>query len=50
MQNASTQELTKTKVAIEQQISSGYKVATIVITASGVLALVIFSIVWRLKP
>jgi hypothetical protein len=49
MPKTDTQQKTKTKVAIEEQLSTGYKLATIVIMGSGILALVLFTTIWKLK-
>ncbi len=49
MQKTDVQQKTKTKVAIEQQISMGYTLATAVIMGSGLLAFALFTTIWKLK-
>jgi hypothetical protein len=39
----------KTKVALEEQLSTGYKLATIVIMGSGLIAFALFTTIWKLK-
>ena len=43
------QQKTKTKVALEEQLSVGFKLATIVIMGSGLLAFTLFTTIWKLK-
>lgn len=40
---------TKTGVTVEEQLTTGFKLATIVIMGSGVLALALFTTVWTLS-
>jgi len=40
---------TKTKTTVEEQLSTGYKLATIVIVSSGLLAFALFTTIWKLK-
>lgn len=49
MPQTDVQVKTKTKVAIEEQLSTGYKLATIVIMGSGLLAFALFTSIWKLK-
>ena len=49
MPKTDVQLKTKTKVALEEQLSTGYKLATIVIMGSGLIAFALFTTIWKLK-
>lgn len=49
MPKTDVQLKTKTEVALEEQLSTGFKLATIVLMGSGMLALALFTTVWKLK-
>lgn len=49
MPKPTTNVETKTKIALEEQLSTAYRTAVVVLTTSSILALAIFTAVWKLK-
>ena len=44
-----TKTQTKTKVAYELRLATGFKIATMIVMGSGLLAFALFSTIWKLK-
>lgn len=39
----------KTQIALEERLSTGFKLATMIIMGSGLLAFALFTTIWKLK-
>lgn len=49
MPTTDVQLKTKTNVALEEKLSTGFKIATMIIVGSGLLSFALFTTIWKLK-